>query len=50
VEVFGVSNEIRVVKNFVNCDRYKPDDEKKGAAQYAPAGEKLLLHLSNSAR
>ena len=47
VEVFGVSNEIRVVKNFVNCDRYKPDDEKKGAAQYAPAGEKLLLHLSN---
>ena len=47
VEVFGVANEIRVIKNFVNCDRYKPDDEKAGASQYAPAGEKLLLHLSN---
>ena len=47
VEVFGVANEIRVIKNFVNCDRYKPDDEKAGAVHYAPAGEKLLLHLSN---
>ena len=46
-EVFGVPNEIRVIKNFVNCDRYHPDDAKTGAAQYAPAGEKLLLHLSN---
>ncbi len=47
VEVFGVTNEIRVIRNFVNCERYKPDEEKTGAAQYAPAGEKLLLHLSN---
>jgi N-acetyl-alpha-D-glucosaminyl L-malate synthase BshA len=47
IDVFGVTNEIRVIKNFVNCDRYKPDDEKKGAARFAPAGEKLLIHLSN---
>jgi L-malate glycosyltransferase len=47
VEVFGISNEIRVIKNFVNCDLYKPDDVKKGAAAYAPQGEKLLIHLSN---
>ena len=47
LEVFGVANEIRVIKNFVNCDRYKPDGEKAGASQYAPDGEKLLLHLSN---
>jgi L-malate glycosyltransferase len=47
VEVFGVANEIRVVHNFVNCDLYHPDNEKKGAATYAPAGEKLLIHLSN---
>jgi N-acetyl-alpha-D-glucosaminyl L-malate synthase BshA len=46
-DVFGVTNEIRVIKNFVNCERYRPDDAKTGAAQYAPAGEKLLLHLSN---
>jgi L-malate glycosyltransferase len=47
VEVFQVPNEIRVINNFVNCDTYRSDDEKKGAAQYAPNGEKLLIHLSN---
>ncbi len=47
VDVFGITNEIRVIKNFVNCDLYKPDDAKKGARRYAPAGEKLLIHLSN---
>ncbi len=47
VEVFDVPNEIRVIKNFVNCEIYHPDNEKKGAAVYAPAGEKLLIHLSN---
>ena len=47
VETFGVRNEIRVIKNFVNCDLYHPDNEKKGAAAYAPGGEKLLIHLSN---
>src|SRR5262249_42796242 len=47
VQVFGVRNEIRVINNFVNCDLYRPDNEKKGAADYAPNGEKLLIHLSN---
>jgi L-malate glycosyltransferase len=47
VEVFGVTNEIRVIQNFVNCELYTPDDVKAGAAAYAPAGEKLLIHLSN---
>ena len=47
VEVFGVRNEIRVIKNFVNCDIYHPDEAKAGAANYAPPGEKLLIHLSN---
>jgi len=47
VEVFSVANEIRVINNFVNCDQYKPDPEHANAARYAPAGEKLLIHLSN---
>src|SRR5579872_2800411 len=47
VEVFGVTNVIRVIPNFVNCDLYKPDDAKKDAALFAPRGEKLLIHLSN---
>ena len=47
VEVFQVENEIRVIKNFVNCDLYHPDNEKAGAATYAPNGERLIIHLSN---
>jgi L-malate glycosyltransferase len=47
VDVFGVRNEIRVIKNFVNCEIYHPDDAKRGAAEYSPRGEKLLIHLSN---
>jgi L-malate glycosyltransferase len=46
-QIFGVTNEIRVIKNFVNCELYHPDNAKTGAAAYAPGGEKLLIHLSN---
>src|SRR3979490_3275632 len=46
-QIFGVTNEIRVIKNFVNCDLSHTDNAKTGAAAYAPAGEKLLIHLSN---
>jgi len=47
VGVFGVTGEIRVIRNFVNCDIYHPDDVRAGASAYAPEGEKLLIHLSN---
>jgi N-acetyl-alpha-D-glucosaminyl L-malate synthase BshA len=41
VDVFGVSREIRVIKNFVNCDLYRP------AEHTPPAGRNVLLHISN---
>lgn len=47
VDFFEISNEIRVIHNFVNCELYHPDHEKKHARAYAPNGEKLLIHLSN---
>ncbi|MEP6716576.1 MAG: N-acetyl-alpha-D-glucosaminyl L-malate synthase BshA [Terriglobia bacterium] len=47
LEVFGVENEIRVIHNFVNCTTYAPDPERRGIEQFAPGGEKLLIHLSN---
>jgi len=47
LEIFGVSNEIRVIHNFVNCTTYAPDPERKGIERFAPNGEKLLIHLSN---
>jgi len=39
VEVFGVTNEIRVIHNFVNCTTYAPDPEHRE--------KNLLIHLSN---
>ena len=45
---FDVKNNIQVIYNFVNCDVYLRD---AAAAQrrleYAPNGERLLVHLSN---
>ena len=45
---FDVKNNIQVIYNFVNCDVYIRDP---GAAQrrkeYAPNGERILVHLSN---
>jgi N-acetyl-alpha-D-glucosaminyl L-malate synthase BshA len=47
VEIFDVPNEIRVIHNFVNCTTYAPDPDRRGIERFAPAGEKLLIHLSN---
>ncbi len=47
VEVFGITNEIRVIPNFINCELYRPLTDKAGASAYAPNGEKLLIHVSN---
>jgi L-malate glycosyltransferase len=39
-EVFGVSNEIRVIYNFVNTELYRPMENR-------PNDEKRLMHISN---
>ncbi len=39
-EVFDISNDIRVIRNFVNCEMYHPDPE-------ARTSEKMLIHISN---
>jgi N-acetyl-alpha-D-glucosaminyl L-malate synthase BshA len=46
-EVFGATGEIRVIKNFVNCDMYQPDPERRRSSTLTPQGEKVLMHLSN---
>jgi len=46
-EVFGVKDRVVVIPNFVNIETYKPDPEKKAARRFAPADDKLLIHLSN---
>ena len=44
---FGVKNEIRVIYNFVNCDRYSSRPTDALRRQLAPGGERVLIHLSN---
>jgi N-acetyl-alpha-D-glucosaminyl L-malate synthase BshA len=48
MRVFDVKKEIEVIYNSVNCDVYSRI-ENPGAlrAEYAPNGERLLVHLSN---
>jgi len=47
LEVFKVRNQIRVITNFVNCELYQPDPERRARAELAPRGEKVLMHISN---
>src|SRR6266404_2222666 len=40
VDVFGITNPIRVIYNFVNCDMYCPAETRNN-------DDKILLHISN---
>jgi N-acetyl-alpha-D-glucosaminyl L-malate synthase BshA len=45
---FDIRNNIQVIYNFVNCDVYRHDPEAATRrAEYAPHGERVLMHLSN---
>jgi N-acetyl-alpha-D-glucosaminyl L-malate synthase BshA len=48
VREFEVKNHIEVIYNFVNCDVYCRNQNFAGQrAQYAPDGERILVHISN---
>jgi N-acetyl-alpha-D-glucosaminyl L-malate synthase BshA len=47
VDFFEVKNDIRVIKNFVNCGMYQPDPERRRSSRLAPPGEKVIIHISN---
>ncbi|PYT53670.1 MAG: N-acetyl-alpha-D-glucosaminyl L-malate synthase BshA, partial [Acidobacteria bacterium] len=44
---FEIKRPIEVIPNFVNCDLYNRTADKGLAAQWAPNGEPILMHLSN---
>jgi N-acetyl-alpha-D-glucosaminyl L-malate synthase BshA len=48
-EAFEITSEIEVIRNFVNCDLYRRDEEKVAAMRprFAAPDERLLVHLSN---
>jgi len=48
IHEFDIKHPIEVIYNFVNCDLYRRDEKAtERRAQYADAGERLLVHLSN---
>ena len=48
LRVFDVKQRIEVIYNSVNCDVYcRPSDVAARRAEYAPKGERILVHLSN---
>jgi L-malate glycosyltransferase len=45
---FEIKNNIQVIYNFVNCDVcVRDDDAARRRLEYAPNGERILVHLSN---
>lgn len=46
-EVFKVRRPIEVIPNFVNCHQYQRCENPSLREQFAPHGERLLVHLSN---
>jgi L-malate glycosyltransferase len=45
---FDIKNNIQVIYNFVNCDVYvRGAATAQMRAEYAPKGERILVHLSN---
>jgi N-acetyl-alpha-D-glucosaminyl L-malate synthase BshA len=47
IKIIGARNHIEVIYNFVNCDKYKPSTNQQLKSHFAPAGEKILIHVSN---
>ena len=48
LEVFEITNPIKVIPNFVNCDMYHRTPEiMRERSRYAKPDERLLVHLSN---
>jgi len=44
---FGITRDIRVIRNFIDPEEYRRVDVPELKARYAPDGEKILIHISN---
>lgn len=44
---FDVKNEIKVIPNFINLDRFKRQEKEHFKQAICPNGEKLIVHTSN---
>jgi N-acetyl-alpha-D-glucosaminyl L-malate synthase BshA len=47
LETFDISNEINVIPNFIDFDRFRKIDKEHFKKALAPNGERILIHISN---
>lgn len=47
VRTFGTERDIRVIHNFVDCDRFRPRQDERLRRRFAPDGESVVMHASN---
>ncbi|GJM34994.1 MAG: N-acetyl-alpha-D-glucosaminyl L-malate synthase BshA [Saprospiraceae bacterium] len=46
-EYFNIKNDIRVINNFIDFDRFRKSDKDHFKKAIAPQGEAILVHTSN---
>ncbi len=44
---FAIHRPVETIPNFVNCEVFTPGNGKRRREEFAPNGEKILVHLSN---
>jgi N-acetyl-alpha-D-glucosaminyl L-malate synthase BshA len=47
INVIGAREDIEVIYNFVNCDKYKRSTDRDLKNYFAPNSERILIHVSN---
>jgi L-malate glycosyltransferase len=47
IDEFKIANEIKTIYNFVDTDRFNGEVTDCNVKQFAPNGEKILIHTSN---
>jgi N-acetyl-alpha-D-glucosaminyl L-malate synthase BshA len=45
--IIGAKNDIEVIYNFVNCEKYKPSKDQDLRKCFAAPDKKILIHVSN---
>jgi N-acetyl-alpha-D-glucosaminyl L-malate synthase BshA len=47
MDAFNITNEIKVIYNFIDFNRFKKTDKEHFKKAIAPEGEKVIVHTSN---
>jgi len=46
-ENFEIKQEVKVIPNFIDLERFKASDQTELKKELAPSGEKIIVHVSN---